>query len=165
MPRVPYPFSEDESDTASPSSSTDASPGSTTTREAREHFQRNNNNLTVLLSMAIGLDDPTIPGAKMMDVSDDTRFPQTKKKQWNPALKDLLVEVRRRKLAAGNTSITNKSMRKKKALTFLQDNPLTLEEDKKFVLQKVREFIHEVEAAKQEKSGTESPHLHNNGQG
>ena len=105
--------------------------------------------------MAIGLNDPTIPGKKIMDVSDDIRFPQTKKKQWNPALKDLIQEVRRRKLAAGNTSITNKQMRKKDALTFLQTNPLTLEEDKKFVLQKVSEFIDKCEAAKQEKSATE----------
>ena len=151
----PSPSSDSDSDSDSPRDTT-STLQTAGVCEAKEHHERHNNSLAVLLSMAIGLDDPKNPGEKILDVSEDSRFPQKKKKQWNPALKDLIQEIERRKGAIGDTSKTSKQMRKKAALTFLQNNPLTDDADVTYILKKVAQFIDEVEAAKTEKSGGES---------
>ena len=125
---------------------------STSTSDAKDHFETNNNSMTVLLSMAIGLEDPQTEGKIISDISSDERFPQKKKKQWNPSLKDLVAEIKRRKVQMGDSSKTNYQMRKKDALTFLVTNPITNKEDKRFVLERLTQFINDVDAAKKEKS-------------
>lgn len=54
--------------------------GATVACISEQHLAANDNKLPVLLSMAIGLEDPKRPGVIISDVSTDSRFTKKKKK-------------------------------------------------------------------------------------
>ena len=123
---------------------------------AEDHFKSNNNSMKVLLSMAIGLDDERT-GTVFGDYKTNEHFPKKNKKVWCPAATDLLNEVKRRKKVNGDGSKTNAQVKKEKLLIFLIDNPIEIESDKAFILDKVSLFIAEGGAAKSANQCTTLP--------
>ena len=97
---------------------------------AEEHFVTNNNSMKILLSMAVGIEDPSIPGTFYGDYNNHPSFPSTQKKSWNPSNDHLFDEIKRRKTIFSDHSNTLTQMRKPGALTWLKANPLTNEVDK-----------------------------------
>ena len=119
---------------------------------AEEHFVTNNNSMKILLSMAVGIEDPSIPGTFYGDYNNHPSFPSKQKKSWNPSNDHLFDEIKRRKRIFSDHSNTSTQMRKDGALTWLKANPLTNEVDKAFIVDKVSTFLKEVAAAKNEKN-------------
>ena len=123
---------------------------------AKEHFESNSNCLRVLLSMAVGLNDPdqNEDQSKLGDFGKDDRFPKKKKRIWNPTVNDLVKEIKRRKACVGDKSKTNSQMSKEKAIRYLQENPISNKHDKSFIIGKLTTFMKETAAAAAETSST-----------
>ena len=123
---------------------------------AKKHFESNNNRMNILLSMAIGIEDPSSPGTVFCDYNNHPSFPNKQKKIWNPLNSHLFDEIKRRKTIFSDMSITSTAMRRDGALTWLRENPIKNEEDKAFIVYKVSTFLKEVAAAKKEIRGNKA---------
>ena len=129
--------------------------GTFTQCPASSHFQEKNNDMKVLLSMAVGLTLNDTCDKVFTDYTNDVRFPLGNKYKWNPKRTDLVDEIIRRKLiASGVPSATNKQMKKPVALAWLKEHPITNEEDIDFIRSKVSTFLINVRLAEAEKAET-----------
>ena len=112
-------------------------------------MQAKQNDLRVLMAMGVGLhfDDETV-----LSSFKDEKFPKKHRTQFIPNNKILIDEILRRKRAKGDRASANRQMRQSVAMEWLISNPVTSDEDRKFVLSGITTFLEANIQAEREKA-------------
>ena len=118
---------------------TQSEPSEVTLMAAESHYVTNANSKQVLLAMAVGLKDED--GDVFDGLFEDDRFPTKHRKKWKAMLNDFLGEIKRRKESFGQKPKVNHQMKVKKAIEWLIANPLKDDEEIKFIISQVKDFI------------------------
>ena len=114
-----------------------------------QYFQAKQNDLRVLMAMGVGLhfDDETV-----LSSFKDEKFPKKNRTQFIPNNKILIDEILRRKRVKGDRASANRQMRQSVAMEWLITNPVTSDEDRKFVLSGITTFLEANIQAEREKA-------------
>ena len=117
--------------------------------DSQINYEVNDNNIRVLMAMAIGLRDNN---DKLYDGDKtDDRFPLKQKKSWHPGNDLLVKEIKRRKKIMNDPSNTSQQTKRCDAIDWMMKNPLTESEDVLFVKGQMDEITKMVKNAEKEK--------------
>ena len=106
---------------------------------AEVHLVENENSKKVLLAMVVGLKDEE---NNVFDGNYCTNeYPTKHRRKWMPSLADFVAEIKRRKVLMGQKPKANSQMKLDTALNWLNQNPITDEQDKDYVLTQMKTFM------------------------